>query len=326
MIDGNRPEKLSEGVSAPAHAASGPFNRALLRRRRNRSAERFDEVGFLVDHAAAEIRDRLEDIKRTFSTALDFGSHTGALSRCITASGKVETLFSCDASLQMARRSAVPRFVADEELVPVADESLDLVVSALTLHWVNDLPGTLIQVRRTLRPDGLFVAALLGGDTLLELREVLIAAEAETTGGASARVAPFADVRTLGSLLQRAGFALPVVDCDRLTVRYDSLWGLLSDIRRMGGSNALAEPVRPLRRDTLMRAGEIYAERYADPDGRIRATFEIVYLTGWAPHESQQKPLAPGSARTRLAEALGTTEVSAGEPAGPPSDDVPGKR
>ena len=326
MIDGNRPENPSESSSAPAETASGPFNRALLRRRRNRSAKRFDEVGFLVDHAAAEIRDRLEDVKRTFATALDLGSHTGALSRCIAASGKVETLFSCDASLAMARRSPVSCFVADEELVPVAGESLDLVASALTLHWVNDLPGTLIQIRRTLRPDGLFVAALLGGDTLLELRDVLIAAEAETTDGATARVAPFADVRTLGGLLQRAGFTLPVVDCDRLTVRYDSLSGLMSDIRRMGGSNALAGPVKPLRRDTLMRAGELYAERYADPDGRIRATFEFVYLTGWAPHESQQKPLPPGSARTRLAEALGTSEISAGESACPPSDDVPGKR
>lgn len=326
MIDGYRPEKPSGSANAPEQTAPGPFDRALLRKRRDRYAARFDEAGFLVEHAAAEIRDRLEDVKRTFKTALDFGSHTGAMSRGLAASGKVETLFSCDASPAMARTSDFPCFVADEELVPIAPESLDLVVSALTLHWVNDLPGALIQMRRALRPDGLFIAALLGGATLQELREVMIAAEAEVTGGAAPRVAPFADVRTLGSLLQRAGLALPVVDCDRLTVRYDGLLGLASDIRRMGAANALTGPGKPLRRDTLMRAGELYDERYADADGRIRATFEIVYMTGWAPHESQQQPLRPGSARTRLADALGTSEVSAGEPAGPPSDDGSGKR
>ena len=317
MIDGYGSGKPSEDTAQPEQAASGPFNRALLRRRRDRKAAGFDKAGFLVGHAATEIGDRLADVKRTFKTVLDFGGHTGAVSRILEASGKAGTLFSCDTSPAMARASDVPSFVADEELVPVAPESLDLVVSALTLHWVNDLPGTLIQIRRALMPDGLFIAALLGGGTLQELREVLIAAESEITGGAAARVAPFADIRTLGSLMQRAGLALPVVDCDRLTVRYDNLPALMSDIRRMGAANALAGPQKPLRRDTLSRAGKLYAERYADPDGRIRATFEIIYLTGWAPHESQQKPLAPGSAGNRLADALGTVEVPAGEKAGP---------
>jgi SAM-dependent methyltransferase len=206
---------------------------------------------------------------------------------------------------------------ADEEALPFRDASLDLVVSALALQFVNDLPGTLIQIRRALRPDGLFLAAMIGGDSLAELREAFAQAEAEVEGGVSPRVAPFADLRELGALLQRAGFALPVTDVDRLTVRYASPLALMHDLRRMGASNALSERRRKLlRRATLHRVFEIYAERFADPDGRIRATFEIVWLSGWAPHESQQQPLKPGSAKTRLADALRTQEVSAGEKAG----------
>jgi SAM-dependent methyltransferase len=191
------------------------------------------------------------------------------------------------------------------------------VVSALALQFVNDLPGTLIQIRRALRPDGLFLAAMIGGDSLAELREAFAQAEAEVEGGVSPRVAPFADLRDLGALLQRAGFALPVTDVDRLTVRYASPLALMHDLRRMGAGNALSERRRtPLRRATLRRVLEIYAERFADPDGRIRATFEIVWLSGWAPHESQQQPLKPGSAKTRLADALRAQEISAGEKAG----------
>ena len=202
---------------------------------------------------------------------------------------------------------------ADEEALPFRDGSLDLVVSALALQFVNDLPGTLIQIRRALKPDGLFLAALLGGDTLTELRAAFAAAEAEVEGGISPRVAPFADLRELGALLQRAGFALPVTDVDRLTVRYASPLALMHDLRRMGATNALVERRRrPLKRATLARMAEIYGERFADADGRIRATFEIVWLSGWAPHASQQQPLKPGSARTRLADALGTREVSGG--------------
>ena len=207
--------------------------------------------------------------------------------------------------------------VADEEALPFRDASLDLVVSALALQFVNDLPGTLIQIRRALKPDGLFLAAMIGGDSLAELREAFAAAEAEVEGGVSPRVAPFADLRDLGALLQRAGFALPVTDVDRLTVRYASPLALMHDLRRMGAGNALTERRRtPLRRATLRRMLEIYAERFADPDGRIRATFEIVWLSGWAPHESQQQPLEPGSAKTRLADALRTQEISAGEKPG----------
>ncbi len=205
---------------------------------------------------------------------------------------------------------------ADEEALPFRDGALDLVVSALSLQFTNDLPGALVQIRRALRPDGLFLAALAGGDTLTELRQAFAQAEAEIEDGISPRVAPFADVRELGALLQRAGFALPVTDVDRITVRYASPIDLMHDLRRMGATNALAERRRkPLRRATLTRMIEIYGERFADADGRIRATFEIVWLSGWAPHESQQQPLKPGSAQRRLADALGTKEQPAGEKA-----------
>ena len=206
---------------------------------------------------------------------------------------------------------------SDEEALPFRDGSLDLVVSALVLQFVNDLPGTLVQIRRALRPDGLWLAALVGGDTLTELRQAFAAAEAEIEDGVSPRVAPFVDVRAMGGLLQRAGFSLPVTDVDRLTVRYASPLALMRELRRMGAANPLLDRSRrPLKRALLARMMAIYAERFSDPDGRIRATFEIVWLSGWAPHDSQQKPLAPGSAQRRLADALGVTEISAGEKAG----------
>jgi SAM-dependent methyltransferase len=207
-----------------------------------------------------------------------------------------------------------PRIVADEEALPLAAGSLDLVVSGLALQTVNDLPGALVQIRRALRPDGLFLAALLGGDTLNELRQSFAAAESELEGGASPRVAPFADLRDMGALLQRAGFALPVTDTDRVTVRYATPIALMLDLRRMGATNPLVERRRvPLRRAALMRAIDIYAARFADSDGRVRASFDIVWLSGWAPHESQQQPLQPGSAKMRLADALGTQEIGTGE-------------
>jgi SAM-dependent methyltransferase len=199
--------------------------------------------------------------------------------------------------------------IADEEVLPFAPGSFDLIASALALQWANDLPGILIQIRRALAPDGLFLAALVGGQSLTELRTALTTAEAELTGGASPRVAPFADVRDLGALLQRAGFALPVTDIEPIIVRYASMFALMQDLRAMGATNALSERSRkPLRRAILLRAAEIYAGRFSDADGRVRATFEIVWLSGWAPHESQQKPLAPGSARMRLADALNVSE------------------
>jgi NADH dehydrogenase [ubiquinone] 1 alpha subcomplex assembly factor 5 len=261
----------------------------------------------------------LADTTRHFDRALVLGAHSGLVAPMLANSGKVGAVVSSDASPAMTARGRGMRVVGDEEALPFADAAFDLIVSPLVLHWVNDLPGALVQGRRCLRPDGLFLAALLGGDTLQELREATLVAESEVTGGAAPRVAPFAAVRELGGLLQRAGLALSVADSDRLTVRYRDPFALMNEIRAMGGANAPASgPVRPMRRDVLRRTAEVYAERFCDPDGRIRATFEIVYLTGWAPHESQPRPLAPGSARTRLADALGTVERTTGDKADPP--------
>jgi SAM-dependent methyltransferase len=287
------------------------FDRRLVRARHVRAA-RLGPSTFLVERVAEDLSERLAAVLRRFDRAVDLGTPTEAVCLVLAASGKVGTAIRTQGPCATALA-----VIADEEALPFRDGALDLVVSALALQFVNDLPGTLIQVRRALKPDGLFLAALAGGDTLTELRQAFAAAEAEIEDGVSPRVAPFADVRDLGALMQRAGFALPVTDVDRLTVRYASPVALMHDLRRMGATNPLIERSRrPLKRATLRRMTEIYAERFADRDGRIRATFEIVWLSGWAPHESQQKPLAPGSARQRLADALGTKEIPAGEKAG----------
>ena len=280
------------------------FDRQLLRRRLAR-AQTLGPAPFLVDRVAQELGERLGVVLRQFERAVDLGTPTDAVVQALAASGKVATVISAHS------------LAIDEEALPFADASLDLVTSALSLQFVNDLPGTLIQIRRALKPDGLFLAALIGGESLNELREAFAQAESEIEGGVSPRVAPFADLRELGALLQRAGFALPVVDSDKLTVRYQSVVALMHDLRRMGATNILSERRRvPLKRKTLARMAEIYAQRFADADGRLRATFEVVWLLGWAPHESQQKPLKPGSATQRLADALGSREISAGEKAG----------
>ena len=295
------------------------FDRARQRAYRGRAAV-LGPSTFLLERVAEDLSDRLAAVLRRFDCALDLGTPTGAVRRVLAASGKVGTIIAAEASAGSAASWPLDRGVAssgaqlavaaDEEALPFRDASLDLVVSALALQFVNDLPGTLIQIRRALKPDGLLLAALAGGETLTELRQTFAAAEAEVEGGISPRVIPFPDVREMGALLQRAGFALPVTDVDRLTVRYPSPTSLMHDLRRMGATNALRERSRrPLKRATLHRVIEIYAERFADRDGRIRATFEIIWLSGWAPHESQQKPLAPGSARRRLADALGTKET-----------------
>jgi SAM-dependent methyltransferase len=296
------------------------FDRRLLRARRARAAA-LGPATFLIERVAQDLSDRLAAVLRRFEYAVDLGTPTDAVRRALAASGKVGTTIAADAffSHMQGRAGAEVQtrvgasglaVAADEEALPFGDAALDLVVSALALQFVNDLPGTLVQIRRALRPDGLLLAALLGGDTLIELRQAFAAAEAEIEDGISPRIVPFADVREMGALMQRAGFALPVTDVDRLTVRYDSAVALMHDLRRMGATNPMIERSRrPLGRATLRRMTDIYAERFADGDGRIRATFEIVWLSGWAPHESQQKPLAPGSARQRLADVLGVREI-----------------
>jgi SAM-dependent methyltransferase len=291
------------------------FDRVLLRARRRR-ATALGPATFLLDRVADDLADRLAAVLRRFDQALDLGTPGNQVRTVLARLGSVGGIVAMDAVLE--GKGATARFViADEEALPFGDAVFDLVVSALSLQFVNDLPGALVQIRRALKPDSLFGAALIGGETLPELRQAFAAAESEIEGGVSPRVAPFADLRDLGALLQRAGFALPVTDVDRLTVRYDSVFALMHDLRRMGATNALVDRRRaPLKRATLMRMAQIYAERFADADGRLRATFEIVWLSGWAPHPSQQQPLRPGSAKTRLAEALGTREISAGEKAG----------
>jgi SAM-dependent methyltransferase len=293
------------------------FDRKLLRDRQSRAA-RLGPATFLLERVADDLAARLSAVLRKFELAVDLGTPSDAV--CHALAERIDTVVAVN---PMAAQSAGPGLAnvlsvaADEEALPFREASLDLVVTALTLQFVNDLPGALIQIRRALRPDGLLLAAMVGGESLVELREAFALAETEIEGGVSPHVAPFADLRDLGALLQRAGFALPVTDVDRVTVRYASPVALMHDLRRMGAGNILAERRKiPLRRATLQRLIEIYAERFADPDGRVRATFDIVWLSGWAPHESQQQPLKPGSARTRLADALRTQEVSAGEKTG----------
>jgi SAM-dependent methyltransferase len=293
------------------------FDPKLVLAHRRRALRRPQEgADFLLTAAVDDLVDRLAAVKRDFATAVDLATPLPLLAERLAQSGRIGSIIRLDPLAALPAPDG--RIVAgDMETFPFREGSLDLVVSALALHWVNDLPGLLAQVRRALKPDGLFLANLLGGATLQELRESLTAAEAEVIGGASPRVAPFAELRDLGALLQRAGFALPVIDQDRLTVRYDDAFALMHDLRAMGAANALHERARkPLRRDVLFRAATIYAERFSDADGRIRASFDIVSLSGWAPDESQQKPLRPGSAKMRLAEALGTVEKSSGEKAG----------
>jgi len=265
---------------------------------------------FLLDRVAADLGDRLSAVLRKFDVAVDLGTPSDAVRRVLAANNSISTIVAAG----LDGDDDGLRVTADEETLPFAERSLDLVVSALALQFVNDLPGALIQIRRALKPDGLLLAALIGGDSLTELRSAFAAAESEVEGGISPRVAPFADIRELGGLLQRAGFALPVVDSERVAVRYDSALALMRDLRRMGATNILHERLRtPLKRSTLERVMAIYADRFADADGRVRATFEIIWLSGWVPHESQQKPLKPGSAAQRLADALGTIELPAGE-------------
>lgn len=283
---------LQQGSSLrtnPAMATSQApalFDRATLRARQARAVKQ-GAATFMRDRVGNDLVDRLQAVLRKFDSPVDIGTAGGL--------------------------AGFPHLdLPDDETIglPLAPASIDLAVSALAFQLVNDLPGVLTQIRRALKPDGLLLAAMLGGDTLTELRQSFAAAETEMEGGVSPRVAPFADLRDVGALLQRAGFALPVTDVDRLVVRYDSAFALMKDLRAMGATNVLVERRRtPLRRATLLRMAEIYAERFADSDGRIRSTFDVIWLSAWAPHESQQKPLKPGSAKASLADAVRATKT-----------------
>jgi SAM-dependent methyltransferase len=275
---------------APNPAAPILFDRALLRARQGR-AEKMGAATFLLDRVAEDMAERLHAVLREFTTGADIG----------TAGDQVRNALA----KRVGQLTHIDLPGSETEPLPLAPQSIDLAVSALALQFVNDLPGVLAQIRRALKPDGLLLAAMIGGDTLTELRQSFAAAEAELEGGISPRVAPFADLRDVGALLQRAGFALPVTDVDRVVVRYDNAFALMQDIRRMGATNVLIERRRaPTRRATLLRMAQIYSERFADSDGRIRATFDVIWLSGWAPHESQQQPLQPGSAKASLAQAV----------------------
>lgn len=293
------------------------FDRRRVRLHRAQAAGGLDGADFLLREVADRLADRLDDIRNRFPLALDLGCHRGELGRVLNGRGGIERLIQADLAPEMAARAGGLAIACDEELLPFADGSLDAVLSCLSLHWVNDLPGALVQIRRALKPDGLFLAALFGGETLSELRQAWLEAESEIEGGAGPRVSPFADLRDAAGLLQRAGFALPVADADRLTVNYPDALTLMRELKAMGEGNALIERRRsPTRRDTLAAAAAIYHRRFAEAGDRIRATFQVIYLIGWGPSADQPKALKPGSAAQRLADALGTTERKAGEKAG----------
>jgi SAM-dependent methyltransferase len=275
-------------MAATPTTAPTLFDRALLRARQDR-ARRLGPATFLLDRVTEDMAERLAAVTREFSDAAEIWTPGELLRKPVADRFKSITRIEAD----------------DTETLKLAPESLDLTVSALAFQFVNDLPGVLAQIRRALRPDGLLLAAMLGGDTLTELRQSFAQAEAECEGGVSPRVAPLADLRDVGALLQRAGFALPVTDVDRVVVRYDNAFALMADLRRMGATNILIERRRtPTRRATMLRMAQIYSERFADSDGRIRATFDVLWLSGWAPHESQPKPLRPGSAKASLEAAV----------------------
>ncbi|MCR9139567.1 MAG: class I SAM-dependent methyltransferase [Alphaproteobacteria bacterium] len=288
----------------------------VLRNGRRAHAMQTPDADFLAKIVAEEMQDRLSVVERTFDHAIILHGHSGLMAQRVRDSGKAHrvTRLEQHADFLEPPIQGVEDGVTDLETMSVADASIGLVVSPLSMHLVNDLPGLLLQIRRSLHPDGLLLAALPGTGTLAELRDSLLQAETDLTGGVSPRVMPFADVRDCGALLQRAGFALPVVDRESYTVRYDTMFDLMKDLRAMGMTNPLmARSRKPATRALFSQAAQTYSERYSDPDGRIRATFQILYLSGWAPHESQQKPLKPGSADISLARVLGQDQGNRGK-------------
>lgn len=288
------------------------FDRHLLARRLDRAARGFAQARFLRERAIEDTLHTLGVISRQFDVALDIGARDGGFREALSgspAADKIGLLIEGELSSAFSAQQAGARLLMDEEQLPFGDDSLNLVVSTLALHTANDLPGVMIQIRRALKPDGLFIASLFGGETLKELRGCLMEAELEIRGGYGPRIAPFAEGPDLIDLLRRSGFNIPVVDSDRVEVSYEHPLKLMADLRAMGESNVLIDrPRKGLNKAILTRASELYFERFADDEGRIPATFEIITLSGWKPHESQQKPLRPGSAKTRLADALGVKE------------------
>ena len=285
------------------------FDRNLLRLRRDRAAAKLDDAGFLFRETAARLRERVSETTRHFDLGADIGCHGGEVADALTGSEQVKHLVQCDLSPAMVKRAGKrthkPGLVADEEVLPFANARLDLVISNLSLHWVNDLPGVLLQIRKALRPDGLFLGCLFGGETLRELRHCLMEAELVHTGGVSPRVSPFADIRDMGGLMQRAGFALPMTDADTITVDYADAGKLMRDLSDMGESNCVQKrKAGPLNRAVLGHAGALYQDRFARCDGRITATFEVIFLTGWAPHAGQPAALKPGQGQVSLADFL----------------------
>ncbi len=290
------------------------FDRARVAQNRDRASSRFREYAFLKGRESTQLLERLADTSREFERALDFGAHDGQACEALQKSGKVSEIIALEAAPRMLAELEARGFEAigsDDEIVPFEPDSFDLVTSVLALHWINDLPGMLTQIRQVLKPDGLFLACLFGGGTLSELRAAIIEAESEVIGGISPRLSPLPGLQDMAGLLQRAGFALPVADVDRVTVRYSHPMKLLEDLKGMGEQAAFAkregQERRPLSRRILARMCEIYADRFSDPDGKVRATFEIIWLSGWAPHASQPKPLRPGSGKHSLADAVRRT-------------------
>jgi NADH dehydrogenase [ubiquinone] 1 alpha subcomplex assembly factor 5 len=304
-----------QGMTEPVQSRmQAVFDRRLLRRRRRRMAPVLPGFDFLIRESALRLVERLGDVRRQFPLALELGCHTGQLAAALRGNAQVGRLIQADLAYDMVRHAPGPRLVADEEALPFGPGCLDLVTSCFSLHWVNDLPGTLAQIRYALKPDGLFLAIMPGGATLFELREALTRAELEVAGGAGPRVSPFVDVRDAGMLLQRAGFALPVADIETVTVTYDHPLKLMAELRGMGEASALVQRGRALDRTTLGRACEIYKELFSDGAQRIPATFQLLTLSGWAPDPSQPQPIRRGSGQVNLAEALGVpVEVPEGK-------------
>lgn len=284
------------------------IDKSLLRGRLDRAlSARVAGADFLMMNAIADIAARLGAVERQFDRCVTLNGLVPELPKILMETEKVGEVVRLEPTVLAARSvQSSPAIVADEEALPLGSGSVDLIVAPLAFQWSNDLPGALAQIRHALKPDGLLLASMIGGETLQELRLAAAAAEAATRDGASPRILPFADVRDLGNLLQRAGFALPVVDRDRLTVRYDTSLALIRDLRAMGATNTLIQRSKtPLTRQFFFRMEDAYRSRFADADGRVRATFDVLSLSGWTPHESQQKPARRGSGQVSLADVLG---------------------